>query len=94
MIVPFRTITFSKSFLSFDNVLKIKKSNCNGYNDKDYIRNFPIVNETFNYSNNINYKIFNDTFENKIFLEINENVNDKIEKFNLQKSFLKNNKLI
>ena len=72
MIVPFRTITFSKSFLSFDNVLKIKKSNRYEYDDKNYIRNFPIVNETFNYSNNKNYKIFNDTFENKIFLEKSE----------------------
>ena len=94
MIIPFRTITFSKSFICFNNLLKVKQNNDDDYNNKNYIRNFPIVNETFSYSNNQEYKILNDTFQNKILIEINDNFNEKIEKFNLQKSFLRNNKLI
>ena len=52
MIVPFRIVTFSKSFVCFDNVLKIKKNNPNDLNDQ-YIKNFPIVNNIFNYSDNV-----------------------------------------
>ena len=77
----------------FTTFISENEYNPNDLNDQ-YIKNFPIVNNIFNYSDNVDLKYFHETFNNKICIQLNNNLNNEIKKYNSYQTNFKNSKFI